>query len=103
VNHAVGTELKQAHLGRAQPAADGEPRTESKPCGLPGNHRNLGQTVNARQLIERAARGSGDAALAEAWATRARRAVRARQSVRLPSIARFCVACFRAHCQYALG
>jgi len=41
--------------------------------------------VGARQFIERAARGTGDAALAEPRAARARWAVRARrQSTRLP-------------------
>ncbi|MGO8858457.1 MAG: hypothetical protein ACLQO1_22555 [Steroidobacteraceae bacterium] len=77
VNHAVGTELKQPQLGRAQPAPDGQPRTEAKPGSATGNHRNLGQTVGARQLIERAARGRGDAALTEPRAGRARWAVRA--------------------------
>jgi hypothetical protein len=85
VNYAVGTELKQPQLGRAQPAPDGQSRAESKPGRLPGNHRNLGQTVGARQLIERTARGRGDTALTEPRAPRARWAVRARrQSARLP-------------------
>src|ERR1019366_7700125 len=83
----VGAELKQPQLGRAQSAADGEPRAESKSGSLPGNHRHVGQTVGARQLIERAARGWGDTALTEprtawaGWAVRARR-----QSVRLLQI-----------------
>jgi hypothetical protein len=70
VNYAVGTELKQAQLGRARPAPDGQPRAKPKPGSLPGNHRYLGQTVSARQFIERTARGRGDAALTEPRATR---------------------------------
>jgi hypothetical protein len=73
----MGTELKESDLGRTQPAADGEPRAKPKPGSLPGNHRNLGQTLGARQLIKSAACGRGDAALTEAWAAGARRAVRA--------------------------
>ena len=77
VNHAVGAELKQPRLGRAQPAADGEPGTEAKPGRLPGNHLHLGQTVGARKALERAARGRGNAVLTEARAARARWPVRA--------------------------
>jgi len=72
VDHAVGTELEQSQLGRAQPAPDGQPRTEAEPGGLPGNDLNLGQIVGARQLIQRAARGRSDAALTEPRAARAR-------------------------------
>ena len=57
VNHAMGAEFEQPDLGRAQPPADGETRAKPKTGGLPGNHRNLRQAVNARQLIERAAGG----------------------------------------------
>ncbi len=56
VNHPMGTQLKQAHLRRAEPATDGKPRAMSKSGGLPGNYRHLGQAVDPRELIERAAR-----------------------------------------------
>jgi hypothetical protein len=79
VNHSMGTELKQTQLGRAQAAPDGEPRAVPKPSGLPGNHRNFRQTMGARQLIERAARGRVDAGVTEPRASRARWAVRARR------------------------
>jgi hypothetical protein len=77
VNHAMGTELKQSQLGRAHAAADGQPRTEPKPCSLSADNLDLGQTVDAREALERTARCVGDADLTEPRATPARRSVRA--------------------------
>ena len=81
VNHAVGAELKKAYLRRPQPAAYGEPSTESKPGSFPRNHGDLGQTVDTRQFIECIARGRRNAALAEPRAAGTRRPVRARRQI----------------------
>src|SRR5277367_2159635 len=77
VHHAMRPELEQPQLGCAQPAPDGEPRTESIAGRLPGNHANLGQTVGPRELIERVARHRDNARLTEPGTARARRSMRA--------------------------
>src|SRR5258707_13959326 len=77
VNHAVGAEFEQTELGRAQPAADCEPRTQSKSRSRPGNHRYLRQAMGAREALERAACRSGDARLAESRTSRTWRPMRA--------------------------
>src|ERR1700722_3592685 len=77
VNHAVGTEFEQTHFGRAQPAADGQSRAKSKSRSLPRNHRNVGQSVGARQRVERVPGRGGDALRTEPRTARARGTVRA--------------------------
>src|SRR5271168_1672925 len=77
VHHAMRPELEQPQLGCAQPAPDGEPRTQPIPGRLTGNHANFWQPVSPRELIERVARRRGNARLTEPGTARTRWAMRA--------------------------
>ena len=78
MDHAVRADAEQSDFGRPNAAADREPCAEPKTIGSTGEERHLRHTVSARELVERALRGAGDAGLAVARARGARRAVRAR-------------------------
>jgi hypothetical protein len=81
VDHAVSAELEESELRRAEPAANGEARTQPKSRIAPGENLDIGQPVGARELVESPLGLRRDTRLAVARATRTRRPVRTRREL----------------------